>query len=72
MLVEFSKFHMYFPAFDLRTIGLENAKDIMPSSGLREAKNYQYADETKESGEGVSRKNSKLMDLNKVPFTYSC
>ena len=64
-------FDIYVLSYNLHNTGIENAKEIMPSSGIRDAKNHQYADETKESGEGMSRKNSKFMDLNKVTFIYS-
>ena len=70
-ITKFSMVHIYVIAYNIHNIGIENAKDIMPSSGMRDAKNHQYADKTNESEEGMSRKNSKFMDLNKVPFIYS-
>ena len=51
-------------------IGLEDAKNIMPSSGTRiKEGNLNHVDDTNETfqaNNNLSRRNSKLMDLNKV------
>ena len=51
-------------------LGLEDAKNIMPSSGTRiKEENLNHVDDNNEKlqpNNNVSRRNSKLMDLNKV------
>ena len=51
-------------------LGLEDAKNIMPSSGTRiKEENLNHVDDNNgklQPHNNVSRRNSKLMDLNKV------
>ena len=56
-------------------LGLEDAKNIMPSSGTRiKEGNLNHVDDNSEkfkTNNNVSRRNSKLMDLNKVSSKIS-
>ena len=65
-------FALYYIIFLFRIIilGIEDAQNIMPSSGARESKDHKYVDGINESRKRTSRKNSKFMDLNKVPLPY--
>ena len=63
-----TKYHSFL--IYMLNIGLEDAKNIMPSSGTRiKEGNLNHVDdinETFQANNNVSRRNSKLMDLNKV------
>ena len=56
-------------------LGLEDAKNIMPSSGTRiKEGNLNHVDDNSEkfkTNNNVSRRNSKLLDLNKVSSKIS-